>query len=122
MRELRKSYVPSENYNPNGQKQHTIQSGQDRQKRFVRRLAVFLVFALTVVVSLSITFYKQEAAIKAKKQEMKQLQKELTALKTDEKRLKDEIKKLKDDDYIAKIARRDYFFSKPGEVIFPVSK
>ncbi|MBO9131311.1 septum formation initiator family protein [Bacillus sp. 165] len=122
MRELRKSYIPSGQYDRNDQNQHTIQSGQDRNKRLVRRLAVFLVFTLTIVVSLNVTFYKQEAEITAKKHERMKLQKELTSLKTDEQKLKDEIKKLNDDDYIAKIARRDYFFSKPGEIIFPISK
>lgn len=32
--------------------------------------------------------------------------------------LRSEIKKLKDDDYIAKLARSEYFLSKKGEIIF----
>ncbi|MDI3410420.1 septum formation initiator family protein [Bacillus sonorensis] len=32
--------------------------------------------------------------------------------------LKDEIVKLKDEDYVAELARKDYYLSKDGEIIF----
>ncbi|MFX3624195.1 MAG: septum formation initiator family protein [Ectobacillus sp.] len=119
MRELRKTYVKE---NPNLRSQHTIQTENKSKKRLVRRLVLFLTFALTVVASISITFYKQHAAVEAQKAEIRKLKKEAEALTAEEKRLQNEIEKLHDDEYIAKIARRDYFFSKPGEVIFPISK
>lgn len=119
MRELRKTYVRE---NPIPSSQHTIQSDSKNKKRFIRRLTLFLTFSLTVIISLSVTFYKQEAAVNKQQAEIEKLTKELDELKTEERNVRDEIQKLNDDDYIAKIARRDYFFSKEGEVIFPISK
>jgi cell division protein DivIC len=119
MRELRKSDVRE---NPTLASQHTIQPGEKSRKRLLRRLTLFLTFALTVVVSLSITFYKQKANIKKQQAEIRELKKEADTLTAEGKRLNDQIKKLNDDDYIAKIARKEYFFSKDGEVIIPISK
>lgn len=46
----------------------------------------------------------------------------MTKLQSKQKQLKGEIVKLNDDDYIKKIARRDYFLSEDGEIIFNVKK
>ena len=50
--------------------------------------------------------------------EKEQLEKELVALKKEEVLLKEEIVKLNDDDYIAKLARKEYFLSDDNEIIF----
>jgi cell division protein DivIC len=118
MRELRK-YVTE---NPTENLQHTIQSDNSKKKHLLRRLLVFFLFSCTVVVGSNITFYQQNASIKEKQKEVEKLSKEMEAMSAEEKGLKDEIKQLNDDEYIAKIARRDYFFSKEGETIFPVAK
>lgn len=118
MRELRK-YVTE---NPTENLQHTIQSDNSKKKHLLRRLLVFFLFSFTVVVGTNITFYQQKVSIKEKQKEVEKLSKEMEALLVEEKGLKDEIKKLNNDEYIAKIARRDYFFSKEGETIFPVAK
>ncbi|MFD3448320.1 septum formation initiator family protein [Microbacteriaceae bacterium 4G12] len=120
MRELRKTYVREEN--PASVSQHTIQSEDRSRKRLFRRLTFFLAFALTIIVSIAITFYKQGAVAEERKNEITKLQKEMNSLTAEEKNLKDEITKLNDDDYIAQIARSEYFFSKPGEVIYPIKK
>jgi cell division protein DivIC len=50
----------------------------------------------------------------------KKLEKQLTGLEKEEKILREEIVKLNDDEYIAKIARRDYFLSDDDEIIFNI--
>ena len=49
---------------------------------------------------------------------MEQIEAELDSLKQDEVLLKEEIVKLNDDEYIAKLARKEYFLSKDNEIIF----
>ncbi len=119
MRELRQRTI--EKQSPNPVKEHIIQTDENR-KRLYRRLAVFLVFAFTIIASISVTFYQQNSSIKAKEAKVKDMKKELDSLTNKEKSLKDEVQKLNDEEYVLKIARRDYFFSGKGEVIFPVSK
>ena len=119
MRELRQRYVSEQN--PISAKEHIIQSN-DSRKRLYRRLALFFVFAFVIIVSVSVTFYKQNSLINAKEAKVKELKKETDTLTTKEKKLKDEVQKLHDEDYVLEIARRDYYFSKPEEIIFPISK
>lgn len=108
MRELRQRTI--EKQSPNPVKEHIIQTDENR-KRLYRRLAVFLVFAFTIIASISVTFYQQNSSIKAKEAKVKDMKKELDSLTNKEKSLKDEVQKLNDEEYVLKIARRDYFFS-----------
>lgn len=119
MRELRQRTI--EKQSPNPVKEHIIQTDENR-KRLYRRLAVFLVFTFTIIASISVTFYQQNSSIKAKEAKVKDMKKELDSLTNKEKSLKDEVQKLNDEEYVLKIARRDYFFSGKREIIFPVSK
>lgn len=119
MRELKQISISERNQNP--VKEHIIQTNENR-KRLYRRLAVFLVFAFTIIVSVSVTFYQQNSAIKAKEAKVKEMKKDLDALTAEEKKLKDDVQKLNDEEYVLKIARRDYYFSGEGEIIFPISK
>ncbi|MBC6973675.1 MULTISPECIES: cell division protein DivIC [unclassified Bacillus (in: firmicutes)] len=119
MRELRQRLI--EEQSPNSAKEHIIQKNENR-RRLYRRLAVFFVFAFTIIASISVTFYQQNSSIKAKAAKVEEMQKELNSLTKKEKKLKDDVQKLNDEEYVLKIARRDYFFSGKGEIIFPVSK
>lgn len=119
MRELKQRVVTEQN--PNSSKEHIMQQSESK-KRLHRRLAVFFVFAFAIIVSVGITFYQQYSAINAKEKQLKELNAELDTLTTQEKELKEEIKKLNDEEQVLQIARRDYFFSGEGEVIFPISK
>lgn len=119
MRELKQKYVLEQD--PKSVKEHMIQSDESG-KHVYRRLALFLAFAFVVIVSISMTFYNQNSTINAKEAKVKKLEKETNVLTTTEKRLKDEIQKLHDENYVLEIARRDYYFSKPEEIIFPISK
>lgn len=102
--------------------QHILQPENQSKKRLFRRLTLFLAFALIVIASLSITFYKQNMTIKEQVAGTTKLEGDMNSLKDEEKKLQEQIRQLNDDDYIAKIARRDYFFSKDGEITFPMTK
>lgn len=119
MRELRQRIRAEQS--PNSVKEHIIQPSESN-KRLYRRLAVFFVFAFAIIVSIGVTFYQQHSAINAKEKQVKELSEELSTLKSQEKKLKEEVKKLNDEEHVLQIARRDYFFSGEGEVIFPISK
>ncbi len=72
MRELRQRTI--EKQSPNPVKEHIIQTDENR-KRLYRRLAVFLVFAFTIIASISVTFYQQNSSIKAKEAKVKDMKK-----------------------------------------------
>ena len=89
-----------------------------RKKGLYRRLTVFFVFAVAVAYLMISTMISQNSALANKTDEKAQLKKELVALKKDEVLLKEEIVKLNDDEYIAKLARKEYFLSDDNEIIF----
>ncbi|OEH92642.1 FtsB family cell division protein [Bacillus solimangrovi] len=92
-----------------------------RTKMLKRRLIMFAAFVLVVTVMMTVTFMTQSKAIGKKELEKENLEKKLALLQKEEVSLKEEITKLNDVDYIKKLARRDYFFSEEGEVIFQFS-
>ena len=89
-----------------------------RKKGLYRRLTVFFIFTVAVAYLMISTIISQNSALANKTDEKAQLKKELVALKTDEVLLKEEIVKLNDDEYIAKLARKEYFLSDDNEIIF----
>ena len=64
------------------------------------------------------TIISQNFALANKTDEKEQLKKELVTLEKDEVLLKEEIVKLNDDEYIAMLARKEYFLSNDNEIIF----
>jgi cell division protein DivIC len=89
-----------------------------RKKILYRRLTVFLTLAAIVSYFMISTLISQNSALANRAKEVEQLEKELGSLKHDEGLLKEEIVKLNDDDYIAKLARKEYFLSEDNEIIF----
>ncbi len=89
-----------------------------RKRGLMRRLTLFgLIAAISSVIVLT-TLISQSSAINEKIDEKNEIQSQLTKLEKEEKVLEEEIVKLNDDEYIAKIARRDYFLSEDNEIIF----
>ena len=82
-----------------------------RKKLLYRRLTVFFILVATVTYLMVSTLISQNSTLADKKVEKEQAQQELTSLQKEESLLKDEIVKLNDDDYIAKLARKEYFLS-----------
>ncbi|QHS23897.1 septum formation initiator family protein [Virgibacillus sp. MSP4-1] len=97
-----------------------VERQNKRKKRLYRRLTLFAIVAVSVFAYL-ITFHlNQRELYKEKVSEYEQLNDELDKLEVKEKNLQQEIDLLNDTDYILQIARKDYFLSKDGEIIFNV--
>ncbi|MFC0274276.1 septum formation initiator family protein [Metabacillus herbersteinensis] len=102
------------------QQERDQQINQRRKRGLVRRLTLFGILVLVSTVVMVSTIFSQSSAINEKISEQKKLEEELSHLERDEKLLEEEIIKLNDDEYIAKIARRDYFLSDENEIIFNI--
>ncbi|WP_100374392.1 FtsB family cell division protein [Bacillus sp. FJAT-45037] len=89
-----------------------------KRRGLVRRLSVLGALAFIFLCVASVTFYAQASSISEKQTEKVALEQELKILETEEQRLEQEIINYNDLDYIAEIARRDYYLSKPGETLF----
>lgn len=94
-----------------------ISKGRKR-KYLYRRLAAFTILAVTVSFFMISTLVSQSSILKEKAAEEKKLKEELKSLKKRQTILEDEIVKLNDDEYIAKLARKEYFLSEDNEIIF----
>ncbi len=96
------------------------QISKRRKRGLFRRL---LLLGILVIITSSViltTLFSQSSAINEKIEQKEKLEKELAGLEKDEDLLREEIVKLNDDEYIAKIARRDYFLSDDNEIIFNI--
>ncbi|MDP4085456.1 MAG: septum formation initiator family protein [Bacillota bacterium] len=91
-----------------------------KRKLLYRRLSLFIIFAIFISYFMVSSILSQTSALDAKKDQKKQFEKQLTDLKKQQDILKENIVKLNDDDYIAKLARKDYFFSDKNEIIFNI--
>ncbi|EDK4068806.1 septum formation initiator family protein [Listeria monocytogenes] len=91
-----------------------------RRIALFRRLAFMAVIFVVVGGLLTITYTKQALTLKEKKAKQVQVDKKMVAMKDEEEELNEQIKKLHDDDYIAKLARSEYYLSKDGEIIFNI--
>ncbi|CAH2717149.1 Cell division protein DivIC [Neobacillus rhizosphaerae] len=93
-----------------------------KRKLLIRRLSLFLVFASLLSYLMISSYLSQTTKLDAKIAQKKQIAGELTELKKQQEILKEDIIKLNDDDYIAKLARKEYFFSEKNEIIFNIPK
>jgi cell division protein DivIC len=102
------------------QQEYSDHAAAKKKKKLYRRLSVFFVFALFVAYSMVSSILSQASALDEKVAQKKQFDKQLTALKNQQNSLKQEISNLNDDDYIAKLARKEYFLSNKDEIIFNI--
>lgn len=91
-----------------------------KRKLLYRRLSLFLVFAVVISYLMITSFISQSSTLDKKVAQKRQLEQELTQLKKQQEILKEDIIKLNDDEYLAKLARKEYFFSENGEIIFNI--
>ncbi|MBM7663433.1 cell division protein DivIC [Bacillus mesophilus] len=91
-----------------------------RRRGLIRRLTAFGVIVGILGYIMISTFLSQIAAYENKLEERDHLQAELLGMEKKQVKLEEEIVKLNDDEYIAKIARRDYFLSEDHEIIFSI--
>lgn len=93
-----------------------------KRKRLFRRLAVFVLFAAVISYLMVSTFIAQTSTLEAKQAEKELLTQKLAGLEKNKVILDEEIVKLNDDEYIAKLARKEYFLSEKNEIIFNLPK
>ena len=100
----------------------SLQQKIDRKKslkvRLYRRLSVFAIIAIVVLGVLGHTFVDQKKMLALKEQEKVGLLADLKVVEEEQEMLITQIANLNDDEYIAKLARQDYFLSEKDEVIF----
>ena len=94
------------------------QSFEKKKLGLTRRLVFFALFAIITTGIVLTTLFSQYSALKNKEEQKSELEAKLSDLEDQETKLKEEIIKLNDDEYIAKLARKEYFLSDDGEIIF----
>lgn len=90
--------------------------------RLYRRLTAFAIAAAIIISVMTITFVNQKSMLAAKEEEKEVLLAELAVVNEETLLLKGQIAKLNDDEYIAKLAREQYFLSDKNEIIFSMPK
>ncbi|SIR64830.1 septum formation initiator family protein [Domibacillus enclensis] len=92
---------------------------QHKQK-LMRRLAAFAVVALVVLGTLLSGILTQVSTLSGQEQELAESKQLLQELEEQQKQSEEELVRLQDDEYIAELARREYFYSENGEIIFNI--
>lgn len=88
--------------------------------RFRRRMFVFGLLASVLLVVLISTYISQYNRLAEKQQQKADVLAELEEVEEKKEMLNLQISKLEDDEYIAKLARKEYFLSDEGEIIFTI--
>ncbi|SFQ20397.1 FtsB family cell division protein [Salibacterium halotolerans] len=114
--EMNRSYVRQEEQK---QKRQQAQTGRHR-RGLVRRLTALGVVGAAMAVVFAVLLTSQLTTLEAKKTERAQLEQKMENLKAEEAELEQKVKNYNDLDYIAEIARRDYYLTKPGETLYKV--
>lgn len=91
-----------------------------KRKLLLRRLSLFFAFACFISYWGISDNVSQNAQLKAKMGQKKHLESQLADLNHQQSILKQNITNLNDDNYIAKLARKEYFFSDKNEIIFNI--
>mgnify|MGYP006316049493 FL=1 len=92
---------------------------RSKTKYYVKRRLLILLTLSAIIITAGVvnTNEKEEELIERQKVE-KQVALELEDIKRDQDMLKTQVRKLEDDEYILKLARKEYFLSDEGEIIF----
>lgn len=103
---------------------HSVERQEKRQRahkmRLYRRLAAFSVIVVFVMGWLTFTMFTQSQTLAAKEEKKEEALQALEQVKYEQDMLNTQILKLNDDDYIVKLARKEYFLSNEGEIIFAI--
>jgi len=100
-----------------------VESKQKKRKEVIfrrRRTVLYLIVAGIILFGLIDLWMYQKDRLFEKQAEKEALAVELQQVKEQQEMLKLQIAKLEDDEYIAKLARKEYFLSDEGEIIFTI--
>ena len=89
-----------------------------QKKRLKRKMMVYAIIATVSIGGLTHTLINQKQTLATKEQQKVEVLAELEKVQEDQERLKTQLVKLDDDEYIAKLARKEYFLSNDNEIIF----
>lgn len=98
-----------------------MEKNSKRQKGIVRRLSTLGIFVIIAILVTTLTLQSQKNVLENKLEKKQQLETEVAHIQLIERDLQDEIENLNNLEYISEIARRDYYLTKPGEIIFKVT-
>ncbi|MER1987672.1 MAG: septum formation initiator family protein [Solibacillus sp.] len=87
-----------------------------------RRVFSFLAIAVVIIVGLVSANMALKERLAEKEAYKLEVSEQLQAVTETQDMLKLQITKLEDDEYIAKLARKEYFLSEDGEIIFTIPK
>ncbi len=85
-----------------------------------RRIRLFLFFVLCFSVWTGYTLYMQSGVLAEKEAELAALKQEAANVQQTQAELTYKVSRLNDKEYIAELARKHYFLSKPGEIIYVI--
>ncbi|MFD1204478.1 septum formation initiator family protein [Sporosarcina contaminans] len=91
-----------------------------QKRRLQKRLIVYAVITFVVFGGLTNTFIQQKQTLSAKEAEKEKVLAQLSEVQEEQEMLKRQLVKLDDEEYIAKLARKEYFLSDKNEIIFSV--
>ncbi len=111
---IRNDYVRSVERQEQRQKAHKV--------RLFRRLSFFGLIVVLASIWIGSTLHAQSQTLSEKEQLHKEALVTLQEVEQEQENLKEQIVLLNDDDYLAKLARKEYFLSEKGEIIFTVPK
>ena len=100
-----------------------VESKHKKRKEVIfrrRRTVLYLIVAGVILFGLIDLWMYQKDRLFEKQAEKEALAVELQQVKEQQEMLKLQIAKLEDDEYIAKLARKEYFLSDEGEIIFTI--
>lgn len=101
--------------------QHVKERALARKRKLLfRRLSLFVLLTIAISYVLISTLISRNDLLEEKRAEKAKLENTLAKLDKKQSLLKDEVVKLNDDEYIAKLARSEYFLSEDGEIIFNI--
>ena len=87
-----------------------------------RRMAVFFILAVAIIGFLVNVNVSQNEKLVVKSEQKAVVTEELNEVTAQQEMLNLQIMKLEDDEYIAKLARKEFFLSEEGEYIFTIPK
>lgn len=107
--------------NEYAQQHYAVQAKKRREIIFRRRrLAVFFSLAAVIFVSIGISLYNDSLRLQNLERYKEETIAEQQAIKENKVALEQEVALLQDEDYVAKIARERFLYSKEGELVFPL--
>lgn len=104
------------------EKQEVVKKSHQQAKKtaLLRRLGLLGVLFSMTAIFFAYVHFQDRAKIDDQQTEQKELEKQVETLGEKQARLEREIVLLNDEDYVLKLARTQFFFSRDGETIFAI--